>query len=504
MRENHGHMSYESLKYMRKVNPSWRLLASTNAPFAIAFLYKEFLLQNQREIAEEDLIARLDSFLEDARNDTSEDLSEKISAKDYLNRWASDNYNWLRRFYPPEKDMPHYDLTSSAQRGIEWLVGLNQQSFVGTESRLRIVFDILQQIVEQTDVDPASRIDELNRKKAEIDQEIDKIMWGHVSVLDDVQVKERFYHAMSTAREILADFRLVEQNFRELDREFRKKIIIWNQGKGGLLKEFFHAHDEISQSEQGKSFAAFLEFLLSKSDQDAYEEMIDAIINLEAIKDIPDRKQALRLVQEWIEGSKHVQDTMTILSGQLRRYVDENYLVEERRINELINLVFTKAVAVSQSLPNGDFMEMDALKPSILLPMERPLFTPPFQAKIIDDNIEYGASSGQEDALYSQIYIDRDKLLNNVISVLKNKPTALLSDIISAFPLENGLNELINYFVVASKHAGVSFDYEKAETIEWKDENGATHNAQIPLIIFKRTSDMQIDEDSNFYKEGWH
>ena len=46
------------------------------------------------------------------------------TALDYLNDWAGDGKGWVRKFYPPDSDEPHFDLTPSAEKAIAWLESL--------------------------------------------------------------------------------------------------------------------------------------------------------------------------------------------------------------------------------------------------------------------------------------------------------------------------------------------------------------------------------------------
>jgi hypothetical protein len=64
----------------------------------------------------------------------------------------------------------------------------------------------------------------------------------------------------ATARELLSDFREVEQNFRNLDRSVRERIALWDGGKGALLETIIGERDAIADSDQGKSFRAFWDF----------------------------------------------------------------------------------------------------------------------------------------------------------------------------------------------------------------------------------------------------
>src|SRR5690606_14467491 len=126
------------------------------------------------------------------------------SARDYLTDWADNARGWLRRYYPPDSDEPHYDLTPAAERAVHWLAGLEQRAFVGAESRLKVVFDLLRQIVEGSETDPRARIEELERRRTQLDAEIERIRAGDLALLKPTQIRERFMQAADTARARLA------------------------------------------------------------------------------------------------------------------------------------------------------------------------------------------------------------------------------------------------------------------------------------------------------------
>lgn len=476
------HMSFDSLQSMRKHHPAWRLLASSQASLVISFLYFEFVAENKREIPEHTLISRLNSYI-DQLSIAQDDIRP---SKELLTQWADDQHAWLRKFYPVSDDEIHYDLTSSAQKAIEWLVGLKQQSFIGTESRLITVFQLLNEIVEQSDANPERRIIELERRKAEIEEEISRAKSGKIKTLEPIQIKDRFLQAMTTAREILADFRAVEQNFRELDRNMREKIASWDKGKGELLNAFFLEQDGINESEQGKSFDAFWRYLTSKVEQDNFENTVNQVIALEAIKNIPSSKNMLRIEQDWLSGSEHVQDTVATISQQLRKYVDENFLEEERRINNIIKSIEKSAISIRDNMPKDDFMYIDGVCPGISLPLDRPLFTPPVKTKIADDGILDGVEFGSDDALYSQVYVDKSLLINQINNALTTKNEVTLSDIIQLYPLKLGLSELVTYLVIAGEYSNIIFDTATEETIFWIDKNNVKHHAKLPNIVFSK------------------
>jgi len=479
-------MSFEFLELLRKKNLAWRLLASPQATLVTAFLYKEFIAENRRQIAEPELISRLENFIYLLNQGRSEALFPR-SGREYLDEWANDDHGWLRKFYPPGQDEPHFDVTSLAQKAIEWLLSLRQQAFIGTESRLITVFEILHQIVERSETDPQLRLAELERRKAEIEQEIIRVENGKVELLDETQIKERFWQAMTTAREILADFRAVEQNFRDLDRGMRERIATWAKGKGELLEAIFQEQDGISQSEQGKSFAAFWKFLMSSSYQDDFKNTLERVLNLRPVQEMRMSRNIRHIHHDWINEGAHVQETVAVLSQQLRRYVDENFLEEERRINQIMREIEGKAIFVRNSPPKEWEMEIEGVIPEILLPLDRPLFSPPQRPEIRDDTIEAGMEDVPAEALFSQVYVDKEKLKDQISYMLQTQDRITLSQVITHYPLELGLSELVTYLVIASESTQAVFHSEDQEEVSWKDETEKMRVARMAKIIFRRT-----------------
>jgi flagellar motility protein MotE (MotC chaperone) len=97
---------------------------------------------------------------------------------------------------------------------------------------------------------PDARIAELRRQRQRIDDQIERIEAGEVDLLDSSAVRDRYQQFANTARDLLADFREVEENFRKLDRRLREKIAGWQGGKGELLDDVLGSRESISGSDQ--------------------------------------------------------------------------------------------------------------------------------------------------------------------------------------------------------------------------------------------------------------
>lgn len=248
-------LDFGTLDALRTHHPAWRLLRSDHAPLVAGFLHRVFVAPNVRVMPAADLAESLDDELYALRQQLGDQAFPK-PAIHYLNDWAGADKGWLRKFYRPDSDEPQFDLTPSTEKAIAWLGQLTQRSFVGTESRLLTLFQLLKQMNEGAEADPAKRMAELTRRRDEIDAEIARVQTGDVPRLDDTALKDRFQQFMQLARELLADFREVEHNFRLLDRKVRERIALWDGAKGALLEVILGERDAIADSDQGRSFRA--------------------------------------------------------------------------------------------------------------------------------------------------------------------------------------------------------------------------------------------------------
>jgi len=475
------HMAYDKLGELRAGNAAWRLLAAPQTQLILAFFYQEFIAVSRRSITEVELIGDLADFIYKVNQSSNEEKFNR-PAKEYLEIWADSQHAWLRRFYL--KDEANYDLTSASQKAIEWVLSLKRQKFVGTESRLRTVFDLLHQIVAGSEQDATARLRHLETEKRNIEQEIEQVKAGKIEVLDDVQIKERFLQAAATAQGILADFREVEENFRALERRMLDKIVTWTQGKGELLEEIFLESDGINHSEQGRSFNAFWKFLMRSSQQEDFQQTMDKVLHITSLEDITKEFDMTQINREWFTAASQVQSTIAVLSKQLRRYVDENYLSEEQRIYVLLQNIEVKAVQVRTILPRGDFMTIDAIAPDFELPMDRPLFVPPQHIQLQNQFLQIGKEEPSVETMFEQVYVDKKILQQNIETLLRGKTSVSLADVVAAYPLKQGLTELLSYMVLASKTAAAGFSEHDFEEIAMKDMEGRDLLTKLEKITF--------------------
>ena len=482
-------LDYLSLSALRNHNPALRLLRSDHLALVASFLHRVFVVPNQRVLAADDLAELLEDELYALRLQLGENVFPK-AAMDYLNDWAAPDKAWLRKFYKAGSDQAHFDLTPSTEKAIAWLAQLTERQFVGTESRLLTLFDLLKQINEGSQADPVKRMADLHRKRDEIDAEINRVLDGDIPLLDDTALKERFVQFTQGARELLTDFREVEHNFRQLDRRVRERIALWDGAKGELLADILGERDAIGDSDQGKSFRAFWDFLLSSRRQEELTDLLDRALALPAVVSLSPDTRTRRVHYDWMEAGEHTQRTVAQLSQQLRRFLDDKAWLENRRIMDILHGIESKALALREQPPVGTVMEIDDLHPTVELPMERPLFSPVAKPSIAQLTVQLGEEDLDPSALFDQVVIDPARLERHIRQALHSKAQVTLSELLQAQPLTQGLAELVTYLQLGSEHFNAVLDENTVEPIQWlsstPDGAATTRQARLPRLIFVR------------------
>ena len=475
-------MQYDELDHLRTNHPAWILLRAQNAPLVLGFLGRVFVDANANDMAAAALIDELDNELY-ALNQRLGDGTYPRSAQAYLDDWAAPERGWLRKFYPPSSDEARYDLSPAVEKAVAWVRDLRAREFVGTESRLNTVFELLRQMVFGADDDPEHRLIELRRRRDELDAEIARAERGEIAVLDRFSQRDRYQQFARTARELLADFREVEDNFRRLDRSLREQIAGWTGSKGDLLDEVLGSRNSIAESDQGRSFQAFYDFLLSHHKQAELSDLLDRLAEIEHLADQDQRLHRIHF--DWIDASERTQATVRLLSEQLRRFLDDQVWLENRRVFDLLRSIEAHAIAL-RSVPNPLVgMTIDDVSVMVSLPLERPLYRPQRATPLDSTTVHEGIVDFDSSALLDQLHVDRDELARTVRRSLRQRGQVGLGELVGDEPLQQGLAELIGYLTLDDPAFAIVFDEHRRERIHWESDDHE-RVAELPQVTFSR------------------
>lgn len=479
-------VEYTTTAALRERHPAWRLLRAGNATLILSFLGGFFVEGNRGACPASQLASALDDHLHALNVELPAENAEPRFPKEpraYLEDWAGADAAYLRRFYPVGDDEVHYEVTPAFEKAYAWVTTLKGRSFVGTESRLQTVVELLRQIVHGTEVEAEVRLAQLRRRRDELDAEIADVEAGIVKVLDPTGVRDRYQQLSATARELLSDFREVEENFRLLDRAAREKIAAWGGSKGELLADLVGSRSEIAGSDQGRSFQSFYDFLLSESRQ---AELSELLAKVSAIETIEADRRIRGIHHDWSEAADRAQHTVRQISEQLRRFLDDQVWLENRRVLDLVRAVESVALELRGNPPTFG-LEVDQPGIEIALPFERPLYQPP-AAVAIESQIPSESGEVDTELLFTQTFIDQARLVDLIRTALPENSSALLSDVIAMHPIEQGAAEIVGYLALNDEDVTVEMDDSGETLLEYRDPEypDVIKRARLPKVTVRR------------------
>lgn len=469
-------LSHELLQQRRQHHPAWRLLAADNAPLILGFLAESFLIPNVRSLSEPEVVEALEDYQDRQRAVTPGAYPK--DAKAYLTDWTP---LWLRRSFPAGSDVPQYEPTAAVETAASFCRELGPREFVGTASRLLTIRDLLRQIAVGAASDPDDRIAALLQQRSEIDAQIARIRAGDDTPMDGTAVRERYDQVTATARALLGDLRAVEAGLRELDRDVRRRATTWEGPRGAFLATVFDSADSIGQSDQGRSWRAFWEHLLSSSARAELEQLLARTASLPELEGRTGEVEVV-LGAELFHAAQTTQRTVASLSAQLRRFLDDQSWAETRRINALIRRVLQASLAARDEDLTG--MEALDLRADLNLPLERPLYTPR-HAGALDAGVAPQGDVSEVDLkdLLELASLDLQRLHAAVSTSLGDRGGhATLGQVLGDNPLEEGLAELVAYLQVGTDRGAQSTTAR--EQVAWTGTDGRDREADIPLVVF--------------------
>lgn len=431
--------------------PAVDLLRSDNAAMVLGFLFRAFKAQHRAVLPEGQIRALLDTYLEELR-EANPDIYP-MSAVQYLGIWCDNAHQFLKKYLLEDSSEPFYELTSGSEKALLWMEQLHGTTeFVGTESRLDGIFKGLDDLLRNTTSDVNVRVHQLEADISKIQEEIDRIRaTGVVATYTPVQINERFAQLISTARELLGDFRSVEDNLKRIAQMIAEEHAKPGVTKGSILGNMLDADDALRKSEQGQSFYAFWALLLSAERQQQFQSALEQVLSL---KDLNDRLKSNSLLSDLthhllIEGEK-VLDSGERMATNLRRVLDSRRAADRAKVHELIQEIQALAITLRPNPPDQPVFEVDEFG-EFFNSMSRPLWQAPPEFSVLNDVELADDRINIEDlkAFSNLPHISLQQMRNNVKSILADNQTQTLSFVLDRFPPKHGMIEVLGYLLVA-------------------------------------------------------
>lgn len=471
------------------------MLRLRNAQWVLPFLYQVYKVDNQHIIAEDQLIQLLSETLS-TQADGIEDIEEAriLFGEDEQTRSRKYLLNWVQKRLIQDLQRSDgsvgYQLSANTEKVFQWMMSLQTRKHVGTESRFKLLFNSLKDMVEHTEDDRKRRLELLKDRRAEIDREIKAIEMGVAPEnYSNAQVQERLELFTRHCYELISDFREVEDNFKLIHRGIVEQHTRAEQNKGAILGFAFEAYDALRQSPQGKSFYAFWDFLISRAGNQHWAELTQQLLLLIQERDIAADTDFLQNVKSLLlQQGKVVYEANDRMAEKLSRIITEKEITRHRRlrkqmgaIKELVfDLMNEDEVDAHLSLPQS---------PEIKMVMERKINLQEKKATVAVKqpvaHTQVIADPERFSKMINTSFIDKKRLWQKVEDVLRTQSTATLREIIGNQAPENGLAEIVSYYgFLRDKSSRVQIIRNTVELIPL--DNAQTKFVEVPYLLFSK------------------
>lgn len=476
------------LRFKIEQSPAIALLRSDQAGFIIDFFQSVFGETQRFQMGYNELVIALGQYNEEHGNL----LTRKPS--DYIEIWADEKHCFLRKYYVEGNDEPQTELAYEVSSAMAWLRGLGSQDFVGAESRVSGLFQMIDKLASHSDTDPKARIAKLQSKRDEIDQEISQIKKRGMALdWDDLRKREYLSHIIEDSRRLFADFSLIEDIFKDQARQLKEKMISAALSKGEILEQVLDMHDALEESDQRKSFRSFWNFLMSSSKQEELGCCLDKILRdlseKPYLKGIQHREYLRRLKgfkADLLQRGRKVLASQNRLTREIRNLLVQHSHQDCHALKTAISDIKIWCITHRENFANiaSDVLLEIEHTASVNLPLERPLWS-----KSIGTTLDLDKVLDESSAIESKIDIATGsqslalwQLEERVSSLLQNRKSLTLPEILKAYPLESVLEELVGYLAIGMKDREHAIDKMKIFQID---------EFTLPWITFCRPSKVK-------------
>lgn len=481
-------MHLAELKVYFDTSPTVALLRSANAPYVLDFFRQAFKRPGRISIPHSELRVALKAYQDEVRALDPDGLPQSADA--YLASWCAPEKRWLSRRLQSGLDEHVYQLTRHSEAVFTFLerASEGELGFVGTESRLKLIVDTLSDLVVSASDDPEQRLAHLRQQADEIAAEIAQVeAEGDAPRMRPAQIRERFMTAVSLLKQLKGDFRAVEESFRRITADVQSRQIEGRQTRGKILEYALDAEDLLKMEDQGVSFYAFVQLILSPQQTARLERVVEQVHEIPELAEYPESLETLRGMITLLQNeAQNVMRTNQRLSATLRRLLDAKAHEQRQRVAQVLQEIRAHAVAQAAEPPRlGITVEADL---DIESPFRRPFWNEPTRFESIDLTEHEATDEARQEAFrnFAAMHrLDWKAMRARIRSLLQSRTAPTLGDLLRLHPPRAGVIEAMGYLQIA-RDDGHLVDPTASEKIllEPIHEDDPCIELTIPLVTF--------------------
>jgi len=482
---------------LRRHHPAWMLLASINGPLMAASM-KSLLDAHPAGIEMESAVEHLALSMAAHANDTQFDIGEDhaLSARRELR-------SWIRRGLIVERG-GELLATDALQKACDFIDSLSDETMTSTASRLATVQRAIEELQSKLSSSQSGRERILRERIENLQKQLAEVQAGRFEVLRGKPAEEGIREVYQLAISLRADFRRVEDSYREADRTLRQRVLSEQQNRGQVVDELLDGHDALVATPEGQVFESFHEQLVKSAELARMKERLRAILDNENTNRSLTRRQRadLRLlVSRLVAESERVIQARASSERDVRGFLKSGLADEQIRVGAILQDIFRAALDVdwkSQAIRRtpGPLPPIGVAIPG--LPVIERLLVKQIHddsGSDLDLTVSEGDPAAMDDEFWQAFHsLDRAKLFEETLDRLREAGKPLtIRELSDALPPTHDL-ETLSYWLALAREAGVSVD-ERTESIELVDDGIATR-FHVPLVEIDARATKELDPGS--------
>ncbi len=469
---------------MRRNHPAWLLLASPRGPLMLASL-KTLLEAHPNGIEFEDAVEQLATVFADNANDSDYELDDDhpLAARRELRLW-------LKRGLIVERN-GQVLATDALQRSLQFLDLIQEKTMTSTASRLATVQRAIETLEAQLNRSQAEREESLTARIEALNKELTAVRAGEFEVLDGPQAEEGIREVYQLAISLQADFRRVEDSYREADRLLRQRIIGEKQNRGQIVDELLSGHEALIQTSEGQVFEGFYSQLVKTTEIDEMKSRLRAILANNNTDKALQRKQKTdlrQLVSRLVGESERVIQARAKSERDVRGFLKSGLADEHMRVGAILQDIFQAALEVDWQSPAvrrrpGPLPPLAMSQSS--LPLVERLLVKQFE-QLGNGELDLTVSEADPAAMDQELRqalqaLNRARLFEATVAQLQasGKPLTL-GELAKALPPTHDL-ETLAYWLAMARQAGIAID-EQTESFDLRDDSDGWTRFRVPVL----------------------
>jgi hypothetical protein len=479
-----------SLYNLRKNSAAWQLLASPRAPLIVTCLRTLFEPGRSGTSVESMEQALAEILAEYVNSDDTE------SGSDFMAEARRELREWIKRRLIIERQ-GYLVATDDLQRVILFVDGLQDRIMTSTASRLATVQREIENLAVRLNPDRAVREDMIVKAIARLQEELEDVQRGEFEVLEGSAAEEGIREVYDLAMSLRADFRRVEDSYRDADKVLRQSIISDAQNRGEVVEKLLDSHDQLVKTPEGQVFAGFHQQLTASAELDKMNQNLRKISKDVSIASALDRHQrselgllTMRLVSE----SKGVIRARARSERDVKGFIKTGLAAEHLRVGQLLNELLEAAFSV-------DWQRQSVRRTPVNLPCiavaigSVPVVQRLLIKEVVDDDkqaltlLPLSIDLEDIDAEFWESFnsLDQRDLFDQTLQFLhQSHESASIGDLAIHLASPHDL-EAVTFWLSIAKEAGLATDAGR-EVFEVAGNDGQLLRYDVPRVAFTSAS----------------